>query len=306
MTEPEIPPIVSIGMPVYNGEKTIREALDSLLAQDFKDFELIISDNSSTDSTPQICKKYMKMDPRIRYYRNKKNIGAAANFDRLVYLAQGKYFMWASHDDYWNPRYLQSCREAFNLSEDIVLAGAVCESIDPETEEVIFTDQGFSTIGLKPRERFMLYKSTIHGGRHIGGIFSGIYKLSALREVMPIRKVIAGDHLILAELCFLGEFVTVQERLMFKRWGGASTSHKNNARALCLTNPLYIMFPYFVREILLQKMIFHTDKLTMPEKIRLSCWSLVNYIQDCLIKETIYSTYNYLKTLKVKVLFGNR
>lgn len=301
MTKSEIVPLVSIGMPVYNGERFISKALDSLLAQSFKDFELVISDNASEDATQQICLEYAARDQRVRYYRNEVNKGAAWNFTHVFELSSAKYFMWASHDDYWNPHYLQSCLEEFSISKDIVLAGAICESIDPETEEVIFTDKGFSTIGLPPHKRFIRYKSMIHSGSHIGGIFYGLYKRSALIKVMPMRKLVATDHLILAELCFQGEFVTVQEKLVFKRWGGASTSHRNNARALGLTNQLLIMCPYFVREIMLQKIIFHTDKLTVPEKVRLACWSLFNYVQVCCIKLTIYSIYNYLKSLKSKV-----
>lgn len=274
-------PIVSIGMPVYNGEKYIRQALDSLLAQDFKNFELIISDNASTDRTQKICLEYAARDKRVRYYQNEMNMGVLWNFNRVFELSSGEYFMWASHDDYWDPRYLQSCLKMFDTSEAIVLAGAVCESIDPESGELIFTDQGFSTIGLSPRERLMKYKTTIHGGRHIGGIFYGVYKRNALCEVMPMRKVIATDHLVLFKLCFQGEFVTVQEKLMVKRCGGASTSHRNSARALGISNPLLIKCPYFVREVLLQRIIFNTDRLTMLEKIKLACWSLSNYVQVC-------------------------
>ncbi|MEM4134638.1 MAG: glycosyltransferase, partial [Candidatus Micrarchaeia archaeon] len=76
-------PLVSIGMPVYNGERFIRQALDSLLAQDYENFELIISDNASEDKTPEICLEYAARDKRIRYYRNEKNMGAAWNFKRV-------------------------------------------------------------------------------------------------------------------------------------------------------------------------------------------------------------------------------
>lgn len=274
-------PLVSIGMPVYNGERFIRQALDSLLGQDYGNFELIISDNASMDGTREICVEYAARDERIRYYRNERNMGAAWNFNRVFELSSGEYFTWASHDDYWDPHYLRSCLEAFDTSEAIVLAGAMCELVDSETGELILTDRGFSTVGLSPSEGFILYKSTVHGGRHIGGVFYGIYKRNALREVMPMRKVIATDHLVLAELCFQGEFVTVQERLMVKRWGGASTSHRNNARALGISNQLFIKCPYFVREVLLQRIIFQTARLTLPEKTRLACWSLRNYVQVC-------------------------
>ena len=94
-------PAVSIGMPVYNGEKYIREALDSLLAQTFTDFELIISDNCSIDDTSQICREYAAKDSRIRYVRQDQNLGPGANFEFVLQEASGEFFMWAAHDDRW-------------------------------------------------------------------------------------------------------------------------------------------------------------------------------------------------------------
>ena len=92
-------PIVSIGMPVYNGEYTLRYALDSLLGQSFADFELVISDNASTDGTESICREYAGRDRRIRYVRQPKNMGAAPNFKFVLDEAQGDFFMWAACDD---------------------------------------------------------------------------------------------------------------------------------------------------------------------------------------------------------------
>jgi len=270
--------LVSIGLPVFNGERYLRQALDSLLAQDYEHFELIISDNGSTDATPQICREYTARDKRISYYRSEVNLGAAWNFNQVFQLASGAYFMWAAHDDYWDSRYLRSCLEAFSTSGSVILAGTMCDLINAETGNLIYTDEGFSTVGLKPAERFRRYKSTIHAGRHIGGIFYGVYKSNALRKVMPMRRVVANDHLILAQLCFEGEFVTVPERLIVKRWGGASTSHRDNARALGITNPFFVRFPYLVREVLLQKIIFRTEKLTRLHKVGLAGWSSGNYL----------------------------
>lgn len=103
---------VSIGMPVYNGEKYIRDALDSLLGQSYKDFELIISDNASTDSTEKICRQYAWKDARVKYFRQPKNLGAAANFRFVLDQANGAYFMWAACDDKWSPDWLERMREA--------------------------------------------------------------------------------------------------------------------------------------------------------------------------------------------------
>jgi glycosyltransferase involved in cell wall biosynthesis len=98
---------VSIGMPVFNGEKFIREALDSLLAQTFTDFELIISDNASTDGTEAICREYAATDARIRYVRQVKNLGAIANFKFVLDEAVGEYFMWAAADDVWGKNWIK-------------------------------------------------------------------------------------------------------------------------------------------------------------------------------------------------------
>ncbi len=107
-------PLVSIGLSVYNGERFISHALDSLLSQEFEDFELIISDNASTDRTGQICLEYAARDKRIRYYRNEYNRGAVWNFNSVFKLSCGEYFMWASHDDYFDRRYLSSCLDALS------------------------------------------------------------------------------------------------------------------------------------------------------------------------------------------------
>lgn len=107
-------PQVSIGMPVYNGEKYLREALDSLLAQTFDDFELIISDNSSTDGTADICMVYASRDKRIKYHRQPENRGVIANAEFVIKSAVGKYFMLVGDDDVYDKEYI---RELINVLE---------------------------------------------------------------------------------------------------------------------------------------------------------------------------------------------
>jgi glycosyltransferase involved in cell wall biosynthesis len=101
-------PLVSIGVPVFNGFPLLRHALDSLLAQDYGNYEIIISDNASTDNTQLICQQYAGRDSRIKYFRNEKNIGAPNNFKRVLELSEGKFFMWAAHDDTWSPNYVST------------------------------------------------------------------------------------------------------------------------------------------------------------------------------------------------------
>jgi glycosyltransferase involved in cell wall biosynthesis len=125
-------PKVSIGMPVYNGEKFIQRALDSLLAQTFKDFELIICDNASTDRTRRICLEYSEKDERIRYYRNDINIQPIQNFNRVLGHASGEYFMWAAHDDRWAPSFIESLVQALDSDPESVLAFCRFVNIDDE------------------------------------------------------------------------------------------------------------------------------------------------------------------------------
>ena len=103
MRTPTVSPLVSIGLPVYNGDRYLAEALDSILAQSFADFELIISDNASTDGTQDICETYARRDERIVYSRLPENLGAAPNYNRLVEMARGELFKWAAHDDRIKP-----------------------------------------------------------------------------------------------------------------------------------------------------------------------------------------------------------
>ena len=102
-------PLVSIGVPVFNGAATLERALDSLLSQDYGNLEIIISDNASTDHTQQICEAYVRRDPRIRYHRAARNFGSPWNFNRVVELSSGQYFMWAAHDDERASSYVSEC-----------------------------------------------------------------------------------------------------------------------------------------------------------------------------------------------------
>ena len=125
-------PLVSIGMPVYNGDRYLRQALDSLLAQDYENFELIISDNASTDRTPLICQEYAARSPNIHYYKNPHNLGSAKNFNRTFQLSSGKYFMWAAHDDLWEKTYISKCVAQLDQNPAAVLC---CSEITFLNEE---------------------------------------------------------------------------------------------------------------------------------------------------------------------------
>jgi len=124
-----VSPPLTIGLPVYNGQNYVSESLDSLLAQTYTDFELIISDNASTDSTEEICRDYAARDSRIRYVRQPVNIGAAPNHNYLVQAAHGRLFKWAAHDDLFAPKLVERCIEALDQPE-VILAHAYMGIVD--------------------------------------------------------------------------------------------------------------------------------------------------------------------------------
>lgn len=207
-------PLISIGMPVYNGERTIRRAIDALLAQTLPDFELIISDNASDDATEEICLGYARSDPRVRYLRNPRNIGASRNFNRVFELARGKYFKWAAHDDWVAPEFLARCVSSLEAHPDAALcwAGAVFvdEEEKPTDSQPLRADPELLTAESPQRRRFRqaLYV-------HPGPPLFGVIRPEVLTRTGLMRPIIGGDRVLVAELSLLAGFCWVAEPLMY-------------------------------------------------------------------------------------------
>jgi glycosyltransferase involved in cell wall biosynthesis len=123
-------PRVSLGMPVYNGEAYLEEALRSLLGQTFEDFELIISDNASTDRTRSICLDYAAHDRRIRFLRNEINVGFCRNQNRVIESSTGEYFLLTHHDDVRAPNYLERTVAVMDADPSIVVCYTKTRDID--------------------------------------------------------------------------------------------------------------------------------------------------------------------------------
>ncbi|NLX05315.1 MAG: glycosyltransferase [Phycisphaerae bacterium] len=218
-------PRVSIGMPVYNGGELLREAADSLLAQEMGDLELIFSDNTSTDGTSELCREYARRDPRVRYYRNDANIGAFSNFERVVELARAPYFMWASHDDLWAPQFVSTCLAAM-ASPDVVLAYPKCLVIEPDGQPFRLIDhhQLTSTLGVcSPVQRLR----RVLKAPDFWVLFYGLMRTDVLRQVLPISRVHANDSVLVALMSLLGQFADVPEVLFkFRQKANSVAIHK--------------------------------------------------------------------------------
>tara|TARA_B100000315_G_scaffold194775_1_gene185527 strand:- start:297 stop:1229 length:933 start_codon:yes stop_codon:yes gene_type:complete len=271
-------PIVSIGLPIYNGEEHVREALDSLLSQTISDFELIISDNASIDKSEEICLEYARNDERICYYRSEVNNGAIWNVNRVFELSRGKYFMWAAHDDLWERNFIETCLKGFDSNADIILSATGSNIMNDEMNELIVLDRGLTTVGQEPAARFKKYRRMIQGYPNTNSIFYGLHRRETLGKVMPMKKIMAVDHVLLATSTLVGEFITSDEVLHYKRYGGASSSHQSNARTCKIDNPFLIKFPYLIREYYFQNIILTSGKISFPNSIIISLWSLSNYL----------------------------
>jgi len=211
-------PRVSIGMPVYNGEKFLEQAIDSILAQTFADFELIISDNASTDATEKICQEYANRDPRIRYYRNETNLGAARNYNRTFELSTGEYFKWAAHDDLLAPTFLERCVEVLDNQPSVVLC-YTCEICIDETGNHLQKRSNLIDFRLpKPHERFKQYHDSWQkqGFIHANHCF-GLIRANALKKTPLIENYVWSELVLGGELLLLGEFSEIPEYLFFFR-----------------------------------------------------------------------------------------
>ncbi|MFZ1027059.1 MAG: glycosyltransferase family 2 protein [Limnoraphis robusta] len=215
-------PFLSIGMPVYNGDQFLEEALEALLKQTFTDFELIISDNGSTDKTEEICRKYAALDSRIRYYRNEENLGAAWNYNRVFELSQAEYFKWAAHDDICASEYIERCIEVLEKNPSVCLCYARTRFINERGEYIKenYTDD-LNLRSSKPHERYgsyldVLFRSGPEGCSKISPIW-GVMRSDCLKKTPLIGNYEGSDLTLLGELALWGEFFEVPEDLFFRR-----------------------------------------------------------------------------------------
>ena len=217
-------PRLTIGLPVYNGEKYVAESIDALLGQTYTDFELIISDNASTDSTADICHRYMRQDSRIRYIRQPKNIGLAPNHNVVVEQARGELFKWASNDDLYARELVERCVDALDKYPDVVLAHSWTARVDDSGTVTEAYRYPLNTSSPRTPERFrsMLFDSG-------GDDDYGVIRAEVLRRTAMKESYHHADRTIIAELALHGRFYQVPDWLYFRR------DHADRAERACPT-----------------------------------------------------------------------
>lgn len=206
---------VTIGLPTHDGARFLSQALDSLLAQDHPSFEIVVSDNASTDATPDILRDYAARDPRIRVERTDELLTAPANFNRVFAAARGPYFMWAADDDRWDPTYVRRCVAALEAAPDAVMACTGLRFIDGEGAIVDadydrYDNPDLSSASVVERIRRLLRR---------GGWYEvyGVTRRDALARTRLFQETYGPDVLLVLELAMLGPIVKVPDTLFFYR-----------------------------------------------------------------------------------------
>jgi hypothetical protein len=205
-------PTVSVGLPVYNGARYLAEAVDSLLAQTLGDFEIVISDNASTDETERICRAYAARDPRIRYVRSETNRGLLWNFRRVLELARGPYFKWMAHDDKCAPEFLRRCVHELDVDQGLVLCAPTTVDVDDHGNVMRAYAWPARTDSPDVLERF---HDIIRDRR--ADPFFGVMRTAVVRELDLSRPCLAFDKVVLAELALRGRLRVLGDPLHLHR-----------------------------------------------------------------------------------------
>jgi glycosyltransferase involved in cell wall biosynthesis len=207
-------PLVSIGFPVYNGEKFLGRALDSILAQDFNDLEVVIADNASNDNTRLICEDYARRDPRVRYFRNATNIGVNPNHNRVFELSRGKYFAWTAHDVEQLPGMLGRCvREITLAPSNVVLVYPLCALV---THDGLPTGDEQPSIASEDPRPHRRASTVIRQIKYVTQHF-GLIAADALRKTRLNGSYASADYVLTVELAMLGMIREIPEALVRRR-----------------------------------------------------------------------------------------
>jgi glycosyltransferase involved in cell wall biosynthesis len=209
-------PRLGIGMPVYNGARWIQESVEYLLNQSFGDFELIISDNASTDDTETICRALAARDRRVRYHRNSENIGVFQNYDRVFELSSAPYFKWASCNDVCLDGFLEKCVAVLDARREVVLAYPRAILIFAPPGEAEYAEEYDDNLNLehdRPSDRFREYLNR----ERLNNVMNGVMRTAALRQTALNRPLPGSDISMIAELSLRGKFVEIPDRLFVRR-----------------------------------------------------------------------------------------
>jgi hypothetical protein len=276
---------VAIGMPVWNGEKFVSEAIESILGQTYGDFELVISDNASTDATAEICRSYAKHDTRIRYFRQTKNIGAGPNHAEVFRLSAGRYFKWASHDDFLAPEFIDECVRVLDADEAVAVCCPTTVLVNEDGSPLHYSPQfdamvdsygnlwrvteNMSLTSADPAERF----AAVLCNMDLCFEIYGLIRRSALARASAMPSYYGGDKVVLAELSLLGRYHLLEAPLLHRRCHPTQSSSPQTSRyrAMWISGRRFQLVPPQLRLLAGYSQAVLWAKLTPVQRLR--CFS---------------------------------
>jgi glycosyltransferase involved in cell wall biosynthesis len=220
-------PLVTIGLPCYNSERYIAHAIESLLAQTYGNFRLVISDNASTDNTAAICRRYANADSRVHYTRNEVNIGLTRNFNRVFSLCETRYFKWATADDFSGPEMLADAVAVLEADPAVALCYPRTVLVDAEGKETGRYVDKLNLMQDSPVERFLTLVSEIALVNH----HLGLLRADTIRRTRLWGRHVGADIGFLAELSLYGKFCEIPKFQFFRRFHGESSSWARGNKA---------------------------------------------------------------------------
>ncbi|HXV14286.1 MAG TPA: glycosyltransferase family 2 protein [Candidatus Krumholzibacteria bacterium] len=206
-------PRVSVGMPVYNGKAFLAQSIESVLGQTYANLELIVSDNGSTDGTPEIAQDYARRDRRVRFVRTEENRGAAWNYRRTFDLARGEFFRWAPADDLFAPDSIAVCVAALDADPDAVLCYPKTELIDPEGRVIRGYDDNLDLRASDPAERLARAMAQIG----LVNVIYGLMRTAALGKTRLMGTFVGADEVLVFELALQGKFLELPTSRFYRR-----------------------------------------------------------------------------------------
>ncbi len=274
---------ISIGVPVYNEEKFLKQALDSLLSQSYHDIEIIICDNASTDKTPEIIQEFMKTHTNIKYYKEDTNKGSLHNYIKAFQLSDSKYFMWAGGHDVWSENLIEETVKQLESHPTAAIAFATTVWIDESNKPAQKESGWCDTRDMHPVERFLI---TIWGNVHpVLGVIRSEYLINA-----PFANVAGTDLILLCDLSLKGDFLHAPNATCYRRELDTRVEESYQQRMKRYqhkdfkfsTTSLNKLFPLFHLPIQLFKVIIKSQ-LNMFDKFYLVIAALPTFLIKYLI-----------------------
>lgn len=221
------PPLVSVAVPVWNGEDYLARALDSILAQTLSDIEVVILDNASTDATPAIAQAYVARDPRMRYIRHPQNIGSNPNFNAGARATAGRYLKWLAADDTVDPTFLERCVAVLEADPSVALCTTQFRDVGPDDELLGHHPYRFDLSGPDPARRFGSLMCGDRGQR----IMMGVIRRAVLDRTRLLADYVGSDRAFVGEIALHGRIVEIPEELWSSREHPQRSTHTRKSRA---------------------------------------------------------------------------